>query len=102
MIEVKESADLSMIDPRMWVRIGDIHAVFARHGRACIITSGRDGRHGPHSHHYRGRALDFRTRHLSEAEKLKISSEIRARLEPEFDVVLEKTHLHVEFDPQQE
>ena len=101
MIKLKNyDVDMSMIDPRMWERVRDIAGVFNQYGLDTIITSGREGRHGAHSHHYRGRALDFRTFHIPlESTKLKLTSEVQAALGDDFDVVLEETHLHVEYDP---
>lgn len=71
----------------------------------CMITSATDGVHGSDSLHFRGLALDFRTKHLPEAEKYGLVGEVKRRLGREFDVVLEdwggeNEHLHVEFDPE--
>lgn len=97
---IKSGVDLSMIDPRIWEAIPKIVAVYARYGADCIITSGRDGRHSARSWHYFGRALDFRTRHLpSEGAKSKVAAEVKEAVGDAFDVVLERTHLHVEYDP---
>ena len=73
--------------------------VYDRYNKECTITSGTDGTHSRGSEHYKGDALDFRTRHLAEGEKDKIGLEIRERLGPDYDVVIEGTHIHVEFDP---
>ena len=78
-------------------------SVFAEAGCDCIITSGTDGKHSRGSEHYKGDAVDFRTRHLpggSEGETARlVFQKIAAALGDEYDVVLESTHIHVEFDP---
>ena len=51
------------------------------------------------SMHYVGYALDFRTRHIAVGWHEKLAKEVRRALTDEYDVVLEKTHLHVEYDP---
>lgn len=63
----------------------------------AVITSGRDGSHKVDSLHYEGKAIDLRINHVLEALK----SDIKDFLGPHFDVILEKDHIHVEFDPKQ-
>ena len=63
------------------------------------ITEGTGGKHGFRSLHFSGNAIDVRTRHLEESNKRKVRDIIAARLNEEFDVILEKTHIHVEFQP---
>jgi hypothetical protein len=65
----------------------------------AIITSGMDGKHMQNSKHYVGRAFDFRTKHLKEVEVDSIVAGIKMRLGPDFDVIDEGTHIHVEWDP---
>jgi len=65
----------------------------------ATVTSLLDGQHSPHSKHYQGLAVDLRTRHLPRERIEKVASELRSRLGDDYDVVIEKTHLHVEFDP---
>jgi hypothetical protein len=73
--------------------------VYAEFGMQCVITSGTDGKHGPKSLHYVGRALDFRTRHLAAGVANQIASRCRERLGDGFDIVVEGDHIHGEFDP---
>lgn len=68
-------------------------------GAELIITSALDGEHKAGSRHFLGLALDFRTRHLTGLERSRFASELQAALGNQYDVVLEKTHVHVEFDP---
>lgn len=65
------------------------------------ITSCIDGPHSWASLHYRGDAVDIRTRDLPPGMDVAILAEaIRDRLtHREYDVVVEKDHIHVEFQP---
>ena len=65
----------------------------------ATLTSVTDGTHGSTTLHKHGFAMDWRTRHLNDAEKTLLEAEARERLGPEFDVVLEGSHLHTEWDP---
>lgn len=74
-----------------------IEPIFNSAGAELVITSGVDGKHMIESLHYKGLALDFRTRDLKDPQD--ILKAVKAMLGQEFDVVLEKDHLHVEFQP---
>ena len=71
---------------------------------SVVVTSGNDSMHMEGSLHYKNLALDFRTGHswetplMSEEEAREIRDELKARLGVGFDVVLEKDHLHCEYD----
>lgn len=98
--KVKDGVNLSNIHEKMWSAVDKIAKVYSNHGVECVITSGRDGTHSAHSLHYAGKALDIRTNNIgSSADMAKIFQETKSSLGEEFDVVLEKDHLHVEYDP---
>ncbi len=77
--------------------------MFELSGDAATITSGLDGVHGPSSLHFKGLALDFRRidwpTFAAMIDAKKQADRIREELPDDFDVVLEPTHIHVEFDP---
>jgi len=75
------------------------HSIYTHHGHDCTITSLTDGKHSHTSLHYVGAAFDLRTRHLPEVQKTVIFDEICLALTDEFDVILEDSHIHVEFQP---
>lgn len=75
-----------------------------RAARQCIVTSCREGKHGPKSWHYKGRAIDLRTNDLPADVSLDIHLELRGELDHEFDILLESVgraneHIHIEYDP---
>ena len=55
--------------------------------------------HGAGSLHYAGQAVDIRTRDLVPEMRQKIAARIRECVGEDFDVILEDTHLHVEYQP---
>lgn len=68
-------------------------------GIDCEITSGDDGDHMVGSKHYEGLALDFRIRTIEQRLQGPVAIAVREALGDEYDVVLEATHLHVEYHP---
>lgn len=65
-----------------------------------VITSLTDGTHSPNSLHYAGRAVDIRTKNIPESVgAYTIVKEIQDRLNKHYDVILENTHIHIEFQP---
>jgi hypothetical protein len=99
----KPGVDSDGIHPAVHYAEGVIRALYARRNFSLTATSYRDGVHLPHSLHYKGRAVDFRTRHLPTTTVALIVEEAKGILYPEgFDVVNEhetKKHIHVEYDP---
>lgn len=63
------------------------------------ITSGTDGEHSPQSLHYVGLAVDLRTRGLAMSRIIALAEALKLALGVDFDVVIEATHLHIEWDP---
>ena len=64
-----------------------------------VITSGTDGKHGIGSLHYVGLAVDVRIRDLRPDILQGVVTDLKNRLGVQFDVVLEQTHIHVEYQP---
>lgn len=61
-----------------------------------VITSGNDSKHMRGSLHYRGRALDIRIHGLATADVHLWAAAIQKRLGPDYQVIVESDHLHVE------
>lgn len=68
-------------------------------GVDIVVTSGTDGKHMQRSKHYSGEALDLRTSNLTKEQIQGLMQELKKRLGTNYDIVLESSHLHVEFDP---
>jgi len=96
---IKSGVDLRGLSPQMAIAYTIAALIYAGHGKRCRITSGVEGKHGPNSLHYKGHALDLGTRDYQEQLQVMIRDELREALGGQFDVVLEATHLHLEFDP---
>lgn len=92
---VKPGVVLPPVLQLAWV----VAEAYAEHGFQCVITSGTDGKHGVNSLHYKGLALDFRTRHLPPGVAGKIAARCRERLGNDYDIVVEGDHIHGEYDP---
>lgn len=82
----------------LWL-IDDVHQRVV--GREAIVTSGNDGRHGPNSLHYKGRAMDLRTKDLEPSQVSRLAMELKKTLGNDWDVVIEHKppHIHIEYDP---
>lgn len=105
-IRFKESvliqhAERGRLRPQAWHAIYESAAVWEDHGAAeHVITSCLDGQHMATSLHYKGLAVDLRTRTLPTEEAVEAAvSALRLRLGRAYDVVHEPTHIHVEYDP---
>ena len=98
---IKSSVDLRGLQPQMCIAYLIASRCYEKHGYTCVITSASDSKHGPNSLHYCGKALDIRTRHVLEVIKPALRDEIADALGPQFDVVLESDHIHLEFDPKE-
>lgn len=68
-------------------------------GREAIVTSGNDGKHMSTSLHYKGKAIDLRTKDLHRKLIPKLADALRIGLGKDWDIVVEKTHIHLEYDP---
>lgn len=76
-------------------------SVYRSLGYEMTVTSVCEGTHSRGSIHYVGMAFDLRTSNLSEQAKHLVRDSIAEQLGADFDVVLEKDHLHCEFEPKQ-
>ena len=94
---IKSGVDLRGLTPQMAIAYTIACKVYGQYD--CVITSGNDGKHGPNSLHYVGKALDLRTRHLHGQAIQQIVDRLREALGDQYDVVLESDHIHLEWDP---
>ena len=105
-IILKRGVDLIGAQPELLFGVQVVAALFEQRGVDCIVTSVRDGKHGPHSLHPFGYAADLRSWQLEdEDDKRRLVSEAKALLHEQYDVLYEPAqgeraeHFHMEVDP---
>jgi len=99
MLTIKEGVGILGLRPELLLAGMVVHSVYLHYGYDCVITEITGGKHMAHSLHYKGLAIDIRTRNIKENHLGDIVQTLKAALGESYDVVLESTHLHVEFDP---
>lgn len=67
-------------------------------GYTLVVTSLQDGAHMKGSLHYEGLAADLRTNMVPRERLPSLVAALRRKLPRYTDVVLEKDHIHVEYD----
>ena len=67
-----------------------------------VITSGTDSVHKVGSLHYTGNALDIRTFIYRPEMVGRIIGSLQVWLGNDYEVILEKDHIHIEYDPKHE
>ena len=95
-MKLKPGVRIHGIQPEMVLGLSILRALWPAE---MVVTSVVDGKHSRGSLHYTGCAVDLRTRNLDPAEIQKVAVKARERLGDDFDVVVEKTHMHVEYQP---
>lgn len=99
-IALKSSARITGVRPETLFAIRVAEGVFQDRSLGLMtITSCTDGKHSPGSRHYTGGAFDIRTRDIPKDQWQIVAGDIRERIGIEYDVVVEKDHIHIEHDP---
>ena len=68
------------------------------------VTSANDGEHMNESRHFQNRAFDIRIKNIIggvQHEARQWAERIQVELGDDYDVLLEKNHIHVEYDPEE-
>jgi hypothetical protein len=99
MMRLKRGVDLRGSRPETLVGVMIAGEIWRSFGYDFTLTSVVDGKHSAGSLHPDGLAFDCRTRDIPPDKRTLIADQLRAALGPQFDVVLEKDHIHVEFQP---
>jgi hypothetical protein len=97
MLKIKEGASLNGLNVAMRPALLEWEKICSAYGVECVVTAGTDGEHSAGSMHYYGYAVDLRTRDMTDIQKQTARTNMAAKLGLAFDVVLHKTHLHVEY-----
>jgi len=98
-MKLKKGVKLTGLQPQILVAIIVADSVYQSKGVELIITSGNDSKHSVNSLHYKGLAVDLRTRYFTQDVAMAVTKEIAENLGNEFDVLFEKNHIHIEYDP---
>ena len=96
-MNIKPGVHLQGIRPEIVVALTIADRVYADHESPLVITSGVEGKHMRNSLHYVGAAVDIR---LPESEAKYMAGVLSYALGEQYDVVLESTHIHIEFQPE--
>ena len=72
---------------------------YAKRGYSLTVTALEDGNHMTGSLHYIGRAADLRTRDMPPDIRKQLVKDITSSLGRDYDVILEKDHIHLEYQP---
>lgn len=95
-MKFKEGVDLVGVQDvivQTWPAIDKVHKKLT--GREATVTSVMDGVHQEGSLHYKGLAEDIRIWDVLETFKKRLEEALGL----EFEVILEKDHIHIEYDP---
>lgn len=100
-MQLKRGVNPFGIRPELLLALMVADQVWRNHGQELVVTSLNDSRHSRTSLHYAGAAADLRTHYFTDKIKALVAAELREALgqNPDYDVVLESDHIHIEFQP---
>lgn len=93
---IKAGVDISRLKREIRRALSPCKSIYDRHGYDLHITSTYEGNHSAGSLHYSNDAFDIGR---APENNHQIMLEIRRELGPDFDVVEETNHNHIEHDP---
>lgn len=73
--------------------------VYSYYGKKLTVTSTNDGKHMAASQHYKNQAFDTRTWNIDPKIQMAIVEKCRKLLGRDYDILIEPTHIHFEYDP---
>ena len=98
-MQIKEGVILNGLQIEMRPVLIAAESIWKSFHQELVVTGGLDGEHSAGSLHYYGFALDFRTRYFSEEVVDKVAEDLRRQLGTDYDVIVHRSHIHVEYDP---
>lgn len=99
-LSIKGGVKLSILEPQVVLAVmvaKDVYEVLG--AEEFVITSVNEGPHKKGSKHFTGQAFDCRIWTLPTDHVDIAATMIQQQLGHEFDVILEETHIHIEYDP---
>lgn len=100
MKHLKEGVECHPLTPVLLDALLRLAVLYHQYELVLVVTAVTDGVHKPGSLHYRGYAADLRTRDVPSWQLPHLLDAIQRELGLAWDVVQEKDHLHVEYDPE--
>ena len=97
-MQLKKGVSVKGIRPELLLGLTIASDVYKKLGEDLVITAVTDGKHKRGSLHFLGLGADLRTRFFSDNGK-NATKLLKEALGDEFDVVLEKDHIHLEYQP---
>lgn len=94
---LKTGVKLAGLQPQIVLALMAAQKIWDEMNDPLTVTSVNDSGHSHQSLHYAGAAVDVRIRGVSDPH-LK-AAQLRDALTPDFDVVLESDHIHIEYQP---
>lgn len=98
-MKLKKGVKTIGIRPELLLAIMVADGIYLKKGKNLVITSINDGRHSETSLHYSGCGVDLRTRYFTKRVQLEVVKLLKENLTKDYDVILEKDHAHLEFQP---
>jgi len=99
MMSIKPGVEVNGLQTEMLLAFVIANEIYSEYGVKCTLTEATGGKHGVASLHYVGFAIDLRTRDMSASMAEIITQKLKEALGDQYDVVLEKDHIHIEFQP---
>ena len=93
---IKAGVDISRLKPQIRKKLPVIARVYAQRDEELVITSTYEGTHSDGSLHYADLAIDTR---WPKKYRGTIVDQLKKELGPDYDVVGEGDHIHIEYDP---
>ena len=85
--------------PELLLGLLIVEGIYKDNDYQFVVTSLCDGKHSRGSLHYVGAAADIRHSMIPEDERQGIANQARGVLGGDYDFVLEATHFHCEYQP---
>lgn len=99
-MKIKNGAKVNGLKTEILLAVIVASDIYKSLGQALVITELTGGKHSRASLHYVGYAVDLRTHYFSD-NGLEAQKMLKNSLGTEYDVVLEKDHIHIEFQPKE-
>jgi hypothetical protein len=97
-MQLKKSVSIKGIRTELLLGLVIANDVYKKLGKDLVVTAVTDGKHKIGSLHFLGLGADLRTWFFKDKGK-KAAKLLKVALGNEFDVVLEKDHIHLEYQP---